>query len=553
MDVKIESGLPGVRDINYRRPTMQSFVKGGGDQSGAERARATALESSARSRSLSKLDEVSAQPALEFDRVTDDTRKVFGDKDSVEEARKSVLKSADKDVKNFDTEVSRQTDNLEQYKKDSTDLVKDDEFIGKAIKSGEGKIQLDLRSRPNEVTDNIVQEHNKNKADIKGISDDNYDKISGDELADMDYFNEGFAPFKKNLIDDPKNKDIVELIDAGDGSYGYFKKKIYPELSGHADELLTANPKSRQGLKLRAFLKDFENHQDGKLIGEEKAGVFGEKEKAGKFFKEQVVPYRQGTSDELTRIQNQKGRKYPDEAAVESRAVLKHTLDDPDKAEYTKRVLELVPDPKLRRDYVLGSLAEEISDTVAMLEPDEARQVESLINNIESKKLTTKQMTEQLDILKEDTKDFKERLYKGELKKFLDEDGLINTDGDQIFGEYLSDEKGGNKIKQLINRIKSSDNPVALDGLKSTYSKKLKDAFRGGRGAAGEKNINENIDLEKLFEYGDIIHSDNPKVMNMFRSLQKESVDSASFRNAKKATMSDINQFDKDASFKLGK
>jgi hypothetical protein len=582
-DVKVQSDIPGVDDVNIQRPTMNAMIEGGATPQ--ETARAAGVQASAVAKGAPMTEAAQAKPSLELDRVSNQTREAFGGKNSAEEARKGVLQSADQDVKNYDSEVLRKETELNTTRKDTTDLVKDDSLIGSEVsKASEGN-QFDLRSRVNNTADELVDKHNINKKEVINESDENFTAIDNTTPADMESFNS-----VRESADEYLPSDIKKLIDSADGSYGYLKKKVLPELSAEINDLYNSG-KGRIAGKLVALRDNIRNHQMEYLTARrEPTGKFKKSspetqvaaQKADKFFKEEVAPMKQGTSDELTDIAKQSKFDYKtgkalkeDEYRVKSRAALKSTLNDPDKAEYTKRVLEIANDPKLAEDYVLGNFAERIADDVAQNGVDSvnvptiakslrdyipvlgdkgSKKVQTFLTKLESKKMKVSEMTKELDVIREEAKTAKDQIQKKELSNFLDKQGLQNLDPDDVFTKFLSDQDGANQMKQLINRVQSTDNPVAMDGLKSTYANYIKNhVFRGGTDAAGAKNINQTVvkntreGRDRLIEYGNMIHGKDSTVMKMYTTLLNEADKTAGMKGAVKIPLSPVNANDVQA------
>lgn len=569
-DVKVQSDIPGVDSVNYKRPTAEAYAKGAAQSpegiSPAELSRARGQQSSAVSRGLPNLDEAVAQPSLKLEKAANQTREVFGGQASVENSRQGVLKSAKSDMDALDLGVADKQQILHEKELTIGDAVKQDPYLRDAMDSED--ISLGLRKRTNDAADNIVDAHNTNKSAIEAEKTAKYDAISDKMKADMKSFNATYEGVK-----DYVPSDIQKLIEGNDGTYGYLKKQVLPEINQEINDLYTAG-KGRIANKLQQIRDNINNDQMAALESRGATKVAANVKEANRFFKEEVAPNRQGLSDDLSDIQL-KNKNRPDDAKVDSRKALKATFDDPDQIEHTRRVLQLANKPQEATNYILGNVAEDLQNTLTskgaaginpeeiakslrpyheMLPPGESTRLTNFVNELKSKKGDVDALTAQFNEYKKGAEAMKKNIQDKELSKFFTESGLPVKNPDDVFHDVMSGKYPVEELSQIQKRLQSQNNPDLGDGLKSTYAKFFKEkVFRNGETRAGSKNVNSdtlgaiNTGKSKILDIGDAIHGKDSTVMKIYRKLLDEANTSENFRSAPKSTGDDISKYDKGA------
>ena len=579
-EVDIPSDIPGVDSVKYQRPTAEAAIAGGLDDP-QYRARAAGLQAETLAKGgADQLEAAIAQPSLALDKVTKQSREAFGGRDTVEQGRKAIMQSADDDVANYTSEVTRLEDDITKKSRDVNDVVATDPMLKNVVGDAEQGYQLDLGKRVDDTVDEVGSQFHENYGKRVDKSRELYESYKGDGAkADMKSFRDAYKTVQEFVP-----KDIKDLISKADGSYYYLKNVVYPELSDHADDLFKGN-QGRVGKKIRGLADNIKKEQEAALLDEgEGVATMTQSNEADDFFKSDVAPYRQGTAGELVKIGKQSFRNKPDgtkeilkpdELKVKTRETLRGTFDNPRRAEYTKRVFELVDDPKLKGDYVLGNIAEKISDTITskgvdavdmgslakeirqyypMLEPDQIKRLEGFLTGVTDKRGKIKELQTVLKQVTDETAGAKKQIRDVELKNFFDEEGLQVSNADDAFGQYFGDKDGVNKIKQLMNRMRSRNDPELGDSMKSAYAEYMKrKLWNTGVGPAGEKRVNETLlkDLgsgdNKLLEMGDVIYGRDSTMMKMYRGLLDEVASSGNVTGAKKMPMSPVNKDDLEA------
>lgn len=564
--VNIPSETLGIDDVDHSRTTMGAYVKGSGDElTPLDRARAAGFESEIVAKGAPKTSVALDKPNAEISRVQDQTRTVFGGDKSVEKARSGIHKSFTDDISNVDQSIKNEQNRIEAFRKSSDDVIKQDPFLGSTVnKADTGNVQIDIGNKVNDTTDKIVEQAKvADKARTKRANELYNKNVPANTKADMKSFNKVLEE-----VDPYIPAPLKDIISKNDGTIRYLDKRVLPDLQRHIDTLDTG---SNDSFYLRKLRDNISKTQEKML---EARGVNVENRKiARRNYIENVAPYRQGTVDNLRQIDRKLSRKRPDEAAVLSRAEVKSTLDaGTDKIEYTKRLFSSLGNSgnKLKGDYVLGKFGEEFSDAVAekgidgidrtkmaqtfrkylpLLDDTQKVRAQSFIKRIEDKNTNLEKMKGEFDTFKKQAEDSK-KILENRSTHFKDQDGAIQKDGDQVFGEYLKDNKNPNRVTELISRAEKTD---TMKGLKASYSKAMNRIFKSTGSASGARDINEQVlknikdGTDPLFKYGDQIYGKDSDVMKMYRGLADESELSGMYKGAKKVSMTELNRADKEA------
>lgn len=318
--------------------------------------------------------------------------------------------------------------------------------------------------------------------------------------ADMKSFSQVYEDNKSYV-----SKELQSEIDSSNGSYGDLYKRIRPKLQAEISQA-RAQQNFDKADALREIKKNIEETQ-GEYLGSKRSNTGKFKtsdqetadraDEAMRYYKEEYTPYKQGPTDQISKLADQKKFK-PDEFRKESRSVVDTTVS------------EKIKNP------------EHYDRLKKLLETEEAGKSSELLKKYESAKDKEEAFSE-----------IQKEIYGGRFKDFFIRNKIPTSDGIDSFKKLLGDPNGGPTIEALLKE----NDPVIKDAMKSVWSDVMHSSgFKNQYTSLGtEKFTNSNQDLRSFMKYGRKIFSDTPKFMDFVEHMTDLSSDAATSRAFQKA------------------
>ena len=568
--------VDGVDDATVKRTTSRALIEDG--VSPADQARLAGVEAEILAKGAPETEAIASTASTELERVANQTRKAFGGSEMADKSKDDIYTGIQDDIDNTYSDVAAKEFEAAHTNQNLDDVVKQDDFLGQSVSKSEAERDLSLVERHNTTADDIAKTHFDAQMDRKAPFKERYSNIDSKIKIDQKSLDDGIAQLEE--FGEILPSHLKKQITASGGNYVKFKREILPQLKEVERELWAASSTGSKGAgsqarRLQTFIKNQEDFQD-EFIQKRSNGnsrVLNEINRVNQDYKNEVVPYRQGTARKIE-DDTKKNFGRPDDTIVQNRKTVKSTLDDPDSAEHSKRLFESLPEGKkhLKGDYVLGAWANKFADRIRdkgidaldptelaqfgrqyrpLLDGDNLKRYDKFISNVENRKLTAEQFKTEIDIVRSNA-DKARKEIEGETAPFVDKQGKVKQEGDDVFESYLSDKDGANQLDSLIKRADKT--PDGRKGLKSSFVNLMKKKmFRSGTDPAGGKNVSETFvkaldDGDKLIKFGEKVFSDEPDVMAVYKGLMKEAGNATSLKGATKVSQTAINQADIQAS-----
>ena len=563
--------VDGVNDATVKRTTSRALIEDG--VSPSDQARLAGVEAEILAKGAPETEAIASTASTELERVANQTRKAFGGSEMADKSKDDIYTGVQKEIDDIDAEVTAKEFEGIRNSQNLDDVIKEDEFLGKSVSKSEAERDLSLVERHNTTADDIAKSHFDAQEARRETLKPRYDALEDSKIKiDKKALEDGIAQL--NQDEEVLPKAVAKMIERSDGSYGKFMRDIMPELKKSASDLYN-NKQGRKAAQLKDFISKQEDFQFESVMRRSAGNskIAQEVLALRKDFKENVGQYRQGAAGKIE-DQTKENFLRPDDAIVDNRKTVKSTLDDPDSAEHSKRLFKSIPENKqhLKGDYVLGAWANKFADRIRdkgidaldptelaqfgrqyrpLLEGDSLKRYDKFISNVEKRKLTTKQFEDEIKLVKSNA-DKARKEIEGETAPFVDKQGKLKQEGDDVFETYLNDKDGANQLDSLIKRADKT--PDGRKGLKSSFVNLMKKKmFRSGTDPAGGKNVSETFmkaldDGDKLIKFGEKVFSDEPDVMAVYKGLMKEAGNATSLKGATKVSQTAINQADTQAS-----
>ena len=179
-------------------------------------------------------------------------------------------------------------------------------------------------------------------------------------------------------------------------------------------------------------------------------------------------------------------------------------------------------------------------DIVSKNFPDQAQRINQFVDNIAQSRNNIQALRSQLDEARQIAKQAEESLQNGALSRFFRSQGVENPDIYNVLSGIFSDNQSADVLAELVRRADATGDPLVRDGMKAAYMRFVRENFLGSSQELGGNRAfklgaftKEEQGVTNVFEYGDIIFSDRPELMESLRTIAELSGFMARSKGAK--------------------
>lgn len=495
----------------------------------------------------------------------------YGGADSIEQTRSTLAQQGKEAIESNRMNVAVQEDSLNLLKEGFEKRLKSDPILGEDIKKLSKISGISIPTK--EKSGNALMKNIQDAASsLQAKNDELWDKLPAEVEINKDSFNEFLKNNRKNL----PNGLLQFVRDSGDSllSYKTMRKELLPEVNKYINNLYNSSGgvKTAELDSLLAFREEITDKQLGYLPNEVKGIV----DTANNFWKKEIFPFTNETSplkdffETNKMFDSGKLKSIPVEQRYGLEDVSKNTIGmfkdkTPGSSKALVDLLNKSTDPKAKTNlfkYQVGESLKRLSGDIINGDidkinpstvlstfgenaeqltkefPKEVKKLTTLINDLKAAKGNIKVQEELLKKVQEESASVEREIYSSALGKFIKgtpTGGVTEVpNGYQVLKNLFADEQSLPVVREITDRVMSSDDELAKRGLKSAYFNYLNEAIFNAKPAASNSNMKKlsSEGLNSLYSYGNEIFRspEDQKVLDITKGM----VDAIMAEDAKK-------------------
>lgn len=527
MDVMLKLGGEDAMPMN--RTTMSAIEQGLRETDPVAARRAMEIEQGLSASAAPGLASRQQLPMTEFKKFQDEMVESRGGLGTIEKARETVARSGISEIESGRSAVQGQEGVVQGAEEAVRRDIRDNPFFGEDVRLNEAGPRLDVNQAKSQAEERVMAEMNEATSSMRKIKDEKYAAIPKDEPADSEgllrVLNENIEYVPQNIlarVTNPKNPLTFQEL----------YNEVLPQISKlRTSELKKTAPDPARLSALEAIYDNIHDEQVEYVATHGSATAKEAAVEARRYFRDDYVPLAKAPV--VGPLFEGRINKYDlmdkTQAAVNAlkdarKGSSEAVLDLMDRPEYKGDKKDLLKVylggtaskwgrqlhaeggiDKINPEDVLSGLGEQ-GVILKKRYPEEVKQLEDFAAKLRDAKGNVTRQREILKEAQEVSKEVENRAFGGIIGDFVEKGTLKPKQGGyQIFKGLLNSQKSGNKIDELVKRVRDSGDPLAQAGMETAYLTYLKDRIQEGTLDFSEKQASRLADvpdLDMLKQYG---------------------------------------------------